>query len=189
MQTINLNSQASPLLAANSNSTALLAVSRITLSQLHDAITVLTTEQYSQSPLTETSAIGKHVRHIVEFYQALFSYLQTPSSVNLCYDKRVRNPELESSAQYALAEIRKIRESLTATLIQDCEITVASVVVPGAPLVTMNTTLLRELFYLLDHTIHHMAIVKLIAQCQGVILDSQFGLAQSTKQYQQVLGG
>ena len=42
------------------------------------------------------------------------------------------------------------------------------------------STVGRELAYLLSHTIHHYALIRLLAYDHGVRLDAEFGVAPST---------
>lgn len=184
MQSSVLNQPNASLSGSRSETDVLLTTSLNTLQQLYDGLTQLTPMQYTQSPEADASAIGRHVRHILEFYQALFVYMRNTSADSLCYDKRQRNLQLETSADAALQEIDQVRSQLGTAYVGDCDINLASIIVPGAPMVGIKTTLYRELFYLLDHTIHHMALIKMLAQKLGVNLDRSFGLAQSTKAHE-----
>jgi hypothetical protein len=50
----------------------------------------------------------------------------------------------------------------------------------------MPTTVARELFYMLEHTVHHMAIIKMAVVNENLNIDipENFGVANSTIQYQ-----
>ena len=45
----------------------------------------------------------------------------------------------------------------------------------------------RELLYLINHAIHHVAIIKLILEHNGVSVPSYIGLAPGTASYLRVL--
>lgn len=158
------------------------------ITQLEDALEQLSQQQYAGHAYSKSSPIGGHVRHIVEFYQALFTALSTSRDKILCYDKRERNILLETSKDAVLQELSGIKTQLLSLDIADKSaddggLALASIIDPDQPMFTMKTTLHRELFYLLDHMVHHMALIKMIAEGLGVKLDKNFGLAQSTKAY------
>ncbi len=154
------------------------------LNQLEIGLIPLTHAQYTDSVDQKTSSIGKHMRHIIEFYQALFSVLQNPHNTGLCYDERQRDMRLEVSKEAALEELNTIREFILTLPMDDINIQLSSIIDTDKPMFTMNTTFQRELFYLLDHTIHHMALIKMLAEKLGVTLNQGFGLAQSTKAHE-----
>ncbi len=154
------------------------------LDQLCVAIAKLTQDQYAKSIKVEVSSIGGHVRHVIEFYQALFTALRSPVGGELCYDKRQRTLLLETSKDAALQELSTIQADILAMPNKDFDITMSSIVEPNAPMIKMRTTLQRELFYLLDHTVHHMALIKMLAEQYGVLVSKNFGLAQSTQAHE-----
>lgn len=157
------------------------------LGQLETGIQTLSAEQYStakDSEKSQNSPIGGHVRHVIEFYQALLTAIETPENRELSYDKRKRNLLFEKDQDAALSEIATIKTKIASLPEEDTELTLSSIVDPGQPMFAMRTTLYRELVYLLDHMIHHMALIKLLAKEHGVSLAENFGLAQSTKAHQ-----
>lgn len=152
------------------------------VNQLATAIGDMTQSQYVDSPEEGASSVGAHTRHVIEFYQALFNTLH--ADAELCYDKRQRNLLLETSKDAALREMSKIKGYLSDMPSHDSDIKLSSIVDPGMPMLSMRTTLQRELFYLLDHTVHHMAMIKMIAAKHGFMCGQDFGLAQSTKAHE-----
>ena len=46
------------------------------------------------------------------------------------------------------------------------------------------SSIAREMQFLHTHTVHHMAIIKLILKQAGVVIDEQLGVAPSTLKYQ-----
>lgn len=162
----------------------LTATSLQVLDQLCEAIARLTQDQYVKGIKVEASSIGEHVRHVIEFYQALFNALLSTGGIELCYDKRKRNFLLETSKDAALQELTNIQADILAMSNKDFDLTMHSIVDPNAPMIKMRTTQQRELFYLLDHTIHHMAVIKMLAEQYGVIFSKNFGLAQSTQAHE-----
>ena len=162
----------------------LISTSLHILDQLAVAVGDMTQDQYADSLEEGASSVGAHARHVIEFYQALFSILHANDKAELCYDQRPRNLLLETSKDAALQEISKIKVHLSAVPTDNLDINLRSIVDPDAPMLSIRTTLQRELFYLLDHTVHHMALIKMIAANHGFMCDQNFGLAQSTKAYE-----
>jgi len=118
--------------------------------------------------IKSSSSIGQHMRHVVEFYQCFFKDLKTSE---ICYDKRARLVELECSLLALVVEFRKIVSQYKGLSIVDRKLNLLSMAHPGASLRRAQTTLNRELLYLSDHTIHHIAQIKLIALANGLILE------------------
>ena len=151
------------------------------IDQLTGVLHIFSPQQYIEASGVKISSIGAHTRHIIEFYQAFFSAVQNTQYQVLCYDNRQRNMLFETSKDAALQELFSIKKKLISLCVTDMDMQVSAVIVENKPLLTMGTTLNRELFYLLDHMIHHMALIKMLAEKQEVMLDEGFGLAQSTK--------
>ncbi|MEL4308712.1 DinB family protein [Joostella sp. CR20] len=151
------------------------------LHQLQTIITVLTPKQYAM-PLSvlNNSSIGMHVRHILEFYQCLISGLET-GIVN--YDKRKRSLELETQPNFSLQlihEIKQFLESCTANISLELEASYA--LTENENPIKTPTNLYRELMYNIEHTVHHLAIIKIgfkTLDCQ-VEIDENIGVASST---------
>ena len=158
------------------------------LQQLEDFITSITQEQYIHCHEGKLSAIGGHVRHIVEFYQAYLMLAEDPDRVDLCYDDRQRNMALETSRDSVIIEIQSVKKRISTLTYVSRPVLLHSIVEPSLPaMAKTETNLQREGLYLFDHMIHHMALIKMLAEYQGVMLPRSFGLAQSTKAYEKTI--
>lgn len=166
------------------NSLSQMQQSSINLLRSHLAyfLNQLSTEQY-QSPqrLLEGNSIGKHVRHIIEFYQCLLEGL--PEG-RLNYDHRQRQIRLEEDLYFAqqgiealIAQIEKVEQN-PPLLMEACFGEEQALQVP--------TNWARELAYNIEHTVHHLAILRLLLQAQypEIQLPFGFGIAYSTLQHQ-----
>ena len=158
-------------------------VCRDTLTQLSDLLKQLDEMHYSQ-PLTLLSdnTIGKHSRHILEFYETMLNGI---SAGEVDYDSRQRNLLLETDIEYTLQRIEFIKDSIL-QITSDQELNFSFSYAKGQ-VSTIKTNLYREMNYNIEHTIHHLAIIK-IAVCNSfpnVHLPITFGVAYSTLQYQQ----
>ncbi len=168
----------------NYEHSALIETSVGIVDQLIVGLHILSDVQYQHIPNHTTSPIGGHVRHIIEFYQAFFKICTQGAQTVLCYDDRARDMRLETSKETALTALKDIKKSLSTVPDNQAHVLLSSIVNARQPMISIPTTYSRELFYLLDHTIHHMALIKMIASMQGLVFDQSFGLAQSTKAHE-----
>ncbi|HSZ72844.1 MAG TPA: hypothetical protein VK750_09210 [Cytophagaceae bacterium] len=152
-----------------------------TLSQLADFITVMEHQHYTcTSELLLGSSIGQHVRHILEFYSCLKDgyVLQR---VN--YDLRKRNLSIEQDKMVALSLIidliKWIDQVEPITLMLE-----GSYEAEEKEIFSILSHVERELVYNIEHTIHHMAIIKIAAvNLYTYELPADFGVASSTLKY------
>ncbi len=125
------------------------------------------------------ASIGKHVRHVVEFYGCLFLN-NNGRSVN--YDSRQRNLLLEENLKYTEDYITEIIDALTRIETNSRMLLISSYQNQS---VTMESSLYRELSYNIEHTVHHLAIISIVIPTHFpyIILSENFGYADSTIQY------
>ncbi|RHX94521.1 hypothetical protein DLM76_10620 [Leptospira yasudae] len=157
---------------------------RHTFHQLTDFLSTIEPDQYSQEIApNKGSSLGKHVRHCIEVLENLTEALETS---NISYDRRNRNPFYESSPLAAREKIFELLGKLES--IEENKIIELSYLMDPATGLEGKTlsNLKREFLYVQDHTIHHMAIIKLYAECflNNVFLPEEFGVALSTLQFQ-----
>ena len=151
------------------------------LNQVLELIKQLDTEQYSQLlPVLTDNSVGKHIRHIAEFYQCLLNGL---SAGSIDYDKRERNILLETDIDYTCEAIKKIIHRIE--IIQDNKLQLN--VSYGDSFSVVETSVFRELTYNIEHTIHHLAIVKIgiTTSFPEVILLENIGVSHSTIKFQE----
>ena len=153
------------------------------LFQLRETLDALSNDQYANQPSADISSIGMHTRHIIEFYQEFFKALDATDNQDLCYDRRQRNMTLETSRDESMKYIANIQNSFLDKNFADRELSMCCIINPDKPLCNMQSTVHRELYHVLDHCVHHMALIKMVGQQVGVRFDPDFGLANATKQY------
>lgn len=155
------------------------SISRM-LIQLEAAISELSDQQLSTPiPLLGNSTIGQHIRHILEFYIELENGYQN-GSVN--YDGRKRDQELESKCFSAIHKIRQIRNTIK---MENKDLTIIAEYDSGIETIQgIPSNYFRELMYNLEHTVHHMALIRVgISLTSNISLPEDFGLAASTIKY------
>jgi len=148
--------------------------------QLRALLEGLTDEQYvTKVPLLSHASIGQHTRHIIEFFLELDRGYDT-GCVN--YDARERDYSIETQRACALERLQHIASFI---LKPDKPLILMSDYSPGdkAPLRVL-TNYQRELVYNLEHTVHHMALLRIGATMISTVdLPEGFGVAASTIKY------
>lgn len=148
--------------------------------QLAGSLSQLSPPQYSQSCATLfNNTIGQHVRHIIELFQCLENGYES-GTVN--YEKRKRNTFIETDKDLAgrlLLDIHRGLNKPNKTLILE-----ASYDEHNTDSITIETNYFREIAYNLEHTIHHMALIRVgITEITNIQLPDDFGVASSTIKY------
>ena len=157
------------------------------LNQLQQVVKSLNNDEYSkQVSILSGNTIGKHVRHIIEFYGCL----QNGISINaIDYDARERNLSLETDVNYTTSFIDDVKHWLS--FIKEDKMLQLNVCFSAnsEEKINIETTFYRELAYNIEHAIHHMAIIKIAIgnDFKHITLPENFGVAYSTIKYQQTL--
>jgi DinB family protein len=127
-----------------------------------------------------SGSIGQHVRHCLDHVSALVA--ADPSSC-LSYDLRDRGTTVETDPAQALRCIQLLRIKIAVgrwSTRLDEPIRVISAVTRDGAMLTSMSTLARELAFVLSHTIHHQAMIGLLASLHGSDVPDGFGFAPST---------
>ncbi len=153
------------------------------LQQLSQNLILLSNEEYTKkSVLLNGSSIGGHTRHVIELFQCLINGYDN-GCIN--YEKRKRDVEIESNVSFACNLLTTIASNIhmpnkilslhgfySETADDECII---------------DTNFYRELIYNLEHTIHHMALIRVaINEVSNITLPEDFGVAAATMQYKKL---
>ena len=150
------------------------------LTQLKDLVFQLEEEEYgSQLEVFSGASIGQHVRHIIEFFICLQEQVYTKQ---VSYDKRRRDLLLESDKKYMILTIQELQAQLS-EIKKDSEILVVSTL--GGTKHFTPSSYAREILYVIEHAVHHMAIIKIGVHLnfKKVTVPQNFGVAESTVRY------
>jgi len=148
--------------------------------QLSTTIDKLSQEQYIQPCRTLlNSTIGQHARHIIELFQCLENGYDE-GLVN--YEKRKRDVLIETNKLFAtelLSEVHsglnRANKTLNLEACYDDQLDFP---------ITISTNFYREIAYNLEHTIHHMALIRIgISEIADISLPAEFGVASSTLKF------
>ncbi len=154
--------------------------------QLTDLLDHLSDDQYISTPeIFSGASVGKHYRHIIEFFQCVSLAGATDT---ICYDNRLRDVRIENSRALAKELLSDLKQDL-ATMDNEKRLTLVGDLATSYSSENsyMLTSLFREFHYAVEHAIHHMAIIKMgVTQSfPDVVIATEFGVAPSTLRYQQ----
>jgi hypothetical protein len=146
-------------------------------------------EQYTTSiSILGGATVGQHVRHILGFLECLVVGATT-GMIN--YERRRRDLTIETDLDSARALFTEL-EAAIAALPTDRSLHL-EVVVGQQSQVTQHliTTLDREIMYLSEHTMHHLAMIRYGAHAQwdALTFPADFGIAESTLRARAVVAG
>jgi hypothetical protein len=135
-----------------------------------------------KSKLLGQSSIGQHIRHTIELAQALVNGYAT-GTIN--YDTRKRDLLIETNISVAYHTLQSLIGQ-----INKADKTLELTITDNSTGVTqrITTNYFRELAYNTEHTIHHMALIRVaLREMQLEIVDDHFGVAPSTVKYRENL--
>jgi uncharacterized damage-inducible protein DinB len=150
------------------------------LEQLRVVLTLLPRATYIARPAARVSgSVGEHVRHCLDHVAALTSAM---AGEDLSYDCRLRGTTLETDPQTAINEIERqfVRLDRLAEGLLDRSLTLSALLDPEGATLTVRTTVLREIAFVIQHTIHHCALIAVLLEWQGWLVPHGFGVAPST---------
>ena len=148
--------------------------------QLSDALQNVTDQEYCfPSSILSQATIGQHLRHIIEFFLELQKGYET-GFIN--YDNRDRDRRIETDKMFAMQKLSSIVNDLPKP---DKTLTLLAAL-SNSPL-EFQTNYYRELLYNLEHTVHHMALIRVgVEEISSIKLSPHFGVAESTLQSRKV---
>jgi len=157
--------------------------------QLNSILSQLNNSQYGEAlSILNGSSIGKHVRHIIEFYQCI---IESIPGGNLDYSKRLRNGDIETNTALASSIIDKCLSSMHLLQAQQ-----PLLVIPDfdpdnmhGKEIAVSSSVGREIMYAYDHAIHHLAIIKIGIKesFPKIEISDSLGVAPSTLRYENSL--
>jgi hypothetical protein len=153
------------------------------LNQLAESLLLLTDNEYiKKSILLNGSSIGGHTRHVIELFQCLINGYEN-AVVN--YELRKRDLEIETNKSFACNLLTTIASAIhMPNKILNLQGFYSET---GDDKCAVDTNFYRELIYNLEHTIHHMALIRVaINEVSTIKLPENFGVAAATMQYKKL---
>lgn len=128
-------------------------------------------------------AIGPHLRHCLDHFSC---FLRGCADGEIDYDARDRHERVERDPDYFLERLHGITEQLAKLVAADAtELRMRQEPAPGQEGGMVRTNVERELLFLSSHTIHHIAIMSLLAERVGMTVPVDLGVAFSTASYEE----
>lgn len=170
----------------SSQLTSLPEIAGAVLNDLRHYLAIIDPVTY-QAPLDilSGSTIGQHTRHIIEFYVCLLEQSRGQQSPVINYARRRRDHMIESQPDHALTYLDTLSQQLAELDENDqCQLNCEE---HGQNNLFVTSTIGRELIYNIEHTIHHLAIVKIALKSTvpDISLPEHFGVAPSTIRHRQ----
>jgi len=150
------------------------------LQSLKKLLSSLDNKQYNERIAhLGNASIGGHTRHIIELLQcAITGYYNG----QIDYANRSRNLQLETDQSFAQSVLQELNNNVQ---LPDKQLILSVEEIDGGirhP--NVNTTYFREIVYNTEHTIHHLALIRVaIIEMKLDIVDNNFGMAYSTIKY------
>ena len=156
------------------------------LEELKGVLEIIDDSSFIQNLKPFQGSPGMHCRHILQHYQNLFAGLQQG---DICYDNRPRNSLLEKERSHALEVLQQqylalasLREPSIATPPLTLKVRVHCN--SDSADIRQSTTLVRELLFLQSHTIHHLALLRVMLVQMGHDIPEHTGIAPATLYHQ-----
>ena len=148
--------------------------------QLTYSLQQLSDEQYCRPGKALFNAtIGQHVRHVIELFICLNEGYET-GTVN--YENRKRDTRIETDKTFAC----DLLEMIAGNLNKDDKNLLLEAAYNDEldDTITVATNYYREIIYNLEHTVHHMALIRVgINEVSAIDVPAGFGIASSTIKY------
>ena len=129
------------------------------------------------------ASIGGHARHILEFTQILAG---SAKDGVVDYERRQRQKQFEHDPVAALEAFQQAMKDLERLLeVNGAAKALTVKEMPGFGLsqIAVPSSLGREVFYVIEHAIHHFALIKIIAQDWQCDLGNDFGVGIATRMH------
>ena len=159
------------------------------LSELRGFVVSVDDDSYVQPvDVLDGATLGQHVRHATEFYICLLESLNSAQPV-VNYEARRRNPHLEQSRKEAISALKQIEVQLL-SFREDRHVSLLVEDSNSNEEMLLPSSLYREYAYNIEHSIHHMAMLRMGAKevCKGLQLSESFGVAKGTIDYRKTAG-
>ena len=151
-----------------------------TLVQLAATLQQISDVEYAKPCKTLfNNTIGQHVRHIIDSFLCLEKGY---NSGLINYEKRERNTLTETNIVVAEKLLLEIKNNLNKDN-KDLQLEAVFDEQQNEPVI-ISTNYYREVAYNLEHTIHHMALIRVgVNEICKILLPENFGVAHSTIKY------
>ena len=152
------------------------------LEQLNDILVALEQMpgQLADNVYTEAN-VGQHMRHVFDHMLAIKLAI---AEGLVDYDKRDRGNEVETDRLMASQQLSLLRLWIQTEDFDNHKVAVASEIdCENTQRMRFDSNLNREILYVINHTIHHAAHIKLVLAQFGINLPAHIGIAPGTASF------
>jgi hypothetical protein len=134
---------------------------------------------------TASSGFGPHLRHCLDHYEC---FLAGVPSGCVDYDARERDVRTETDPARALEKILAVIRALEKMGPVDPTVPLDIKMDCGGAAANAwsNSTVGRELQFLVSHTVHHYALISFVLRANGIEPGADFGVAPSTLRHREL---
>tara|TARA_R110002072_G_scaffold303103_1_gene493671 strand:+ start:40479 stop:41009 length:531 start_codon:yes stop_codon:yes gene_type:complete len=158
------------------------------LATFADHVSLLPAEDYCAAvPELAGATIGQHVRHCIDHYVTLSDGI---AMQKFDYDDRARCPEIECDRDRALGKVRGLLKELRPALLtadMAAPVHVRTASSSKGEVAWQQSSLGRELQFVLSHTVHHAAMVANSCRVRGLPVSAEHGVAPSTLRHRRAM--
>jgi uncharacterized damage-inducible protein DinB len=149
------------------------------LRSLRALVEALSHDVYRSVLSRSSGSVGEHVRHCLDHARALLTGINTGE---LTYDARLRGTRIETDPGAAAIEIAMLCVALDRldVLPGETPIRLRTIAQRGEAPVEVITTAGREIAFVIQHTIHHCALIAVLLERRDITVPASFGYAPST---------
>lgn len=154
------------------------------LEQARALVASLSREQFTHThPPLYKNGLGPHLRHCLDHYE-LFSTGLAKGMVD--YDQRQRRETQQAEPEAMLTWIGEQSGLLRNLCVDDLATPLKVKMDCGSEMSDpwSDSSVLRELQFLISHTVHHFALIAMILHDQNLPVPAGFGVAPSTLKYE-----
>lgn len=150
-----------------------------TLRELADVVRPLTVAEFTRRSLRSSGSLGAHVRHCLDHAWALERGIATGE---ICYDHRQRDTVVERDPQLACSRLRRAAMRLggISDALLERPLALTAQLHADGRCVRVPTTAGRELAFVINHTVHHAALVAVLLEHEHAEVPAGFGYAPTT---------
>jgi uncharacterized damage-inducible protein DinB len=144
----------------------------------------LTPELYATPARPGWAPVGSQFRHVLDHYR---SFIDGRESGRVDYDARQRDRQIETDPAEAARQARSMMVELERIHVEDANRALAVQMDTGGGQRMPDwkpSSIGRELQFLVSHTVHHYAVIKLLLEDVGVSAGADFGVAPSSLAYE-----
>jgi len=184
----NSNQSLPPHLADADAVTGILGGLEGMLRDLQHVIASVSLADYSAASAGQSS-IGAHMRHVLEFIQVLADSVDTGV---VDYESRQHNGIYEREPHAVSAMLPQLYNKLSQALRQRGAyhpLLLCETAMLGGDKLTVTSSLGREVLFMLQHGVHHLAIIKMQAAAMNISFGPMFGVAVATQAYREKING